>query len=115
MTGDIEESSTCLLLYARDPRPLSREDMIGTRRARATELTHERGGIAKAAMALVSSAPSPRNKATMSILRSKHLWMDHHEIRDTREKMAEIARRPQLPEEPRVAQVERPFDPEDIS
>lgn len=65
-------------------------------------------------MALESPTPSPRNDATMSILKNGNPHGDHHKIREGREKMPDIAKQPQAPENPRVAKVKGPLDPEDI-
>ena len=44
----------------------------GARRIRASKLAHERGGIIKAAGALISPPATPRNYRTLATLRSKH-------------------------------------------
>ena len=50
-------------------RPPPGEGTPEARRKRATKLAHERGGITKAAGALISPAPTPRNAATLELLR----------------------------------------------
>lgn len=56
---------------------------------------------------------SPRNDATLSILRDKYPFEDTHEIRDVLEKMADVVQRQPLGK-PCVLELERPFDPESI-
>lgn len=65
-------------------------------------------------MAVVFPAPYPRDQATLSILRKNDPFQDHQKIREAREKMAEITRQPQPPEEPRVVEMEKSLDPEDM-
>ncbi|CAN0053236.1 unnamed protein product, partial [Ectocarpus fasciculatus] len=50
------------------------------RQRRATRLAHERGGVTKAASALISPAPSPRNNVTLEHLRNLHPDEDPEDI-----------------------------------
>lgn len=65
-------------------------------------------------MAFLFRAPCPWNDATLSNLRTKHPFVDPHEIREALEKMAEIPWQPHPPEEIRITEVETSFDAEDI-
>ena len=113
-SGDIGGLLSWLIMFSRRPGCQAREDSVGARQARATRLAHERGGITKAAMTLVSPPPSPRNEETLSILRNKHPHEDIQEILKAGEQMSQLASRPAQPDDPRISEVERPFDPEDI-
>ena len=61
-----------LVVFARRSRQKAREDTPEARRTRATKLAHERGGITKAASALISPPGAPRDSRTLATLRSKH-------------------------------------------
>ena len=53
-------------------RQKAREDTPEARGIRASKLTHERGGITKAASALISPSAAPRDSRTLATLRRKH-------------------------------------------
>ena len=53
-------------------RQKAREDTPEARRIRASKLAHQRGGITKAASALVSPPAAPRDSRTLETLRGKH-------------------------------------------
>ena len=53
-------------------RKKAREDTPEARGIRASKLTHERGGITKAASALICPSAAPRDSRTLATLRSKH-------------------------------------------
>lgn len=91
LTGNIEHLPSWRLMYMRRPGPPCGEDIVGVRWKRAIRLAYERGGSAKAAMALVSLAPSPPNDTPLGVLRNKNLCKGPHEIREAREKAIEIA------------------------
>ena len=50
----------------------AREDTLEARRIRASKLAHERGGITKAASALISPPAAPRDSRTLAMIRSKY-------------------------------------------
>ena len=60
------------MVFARRSRQKAREDTPEARQIRASKLAHERGGITKAASALISPPAAPRDSRTLATLRSKH-------------------------------------------
>ena len=60
------------MVFAGRSRQKAREDTPEARRIRATKLAHQRGGITKAASALISPPAAPRDSRTLATLRSKH-------------------------------------------
>ena len=61
-----------LVVFAGRSRQKEREDTPEARRTRASKLAHQRGGITKAASALVSPPTAPRDSRTLESLRDKH-------------------------------------------
>ena len=61
-----------LVVFARRSRQKSREDTHEARRTRASKLAHDKGGITKAASALISPPGAPRDSRTLATLRNKH-------------------------------------------
>ena len=61
-----------LVMLAGRSRQKAREDTTEARRIRASKLAHQRGGITKAASALISSLAAPRDSRTLATLRGKH-------------------------------------------
>ena len=61
-----------LVVFAGRSRQKAREDPPEPRRTRASNLAHERGGITKAASALISPPAAPRDSRTLATLRGKH-------------------------------------------
>ena len=61
-----------LVVFAGRSRQKAREDTPEARRVRAIKLAHQRGGITKAASALVSPPAVPRDSRTLATLRGKH-------------------------------------------
>ena len=59
-------------MFAGRSRQKAREDTPEARRIRASKLAHQRGGITKAASALVSPPAAPRDSRTLATLRGKH-------------------------------------------
>ena len=60
-----------LVVFAGRNRQKAWEDTPEARRIRASKLAHERGGITKAARALISPSAVPRDSRTLATLRSK--------------------------------------------
>ena len=60
------------MVFARRSRQKAQEDTPEARRVRASNLAHERGGITKAASALISPPAEPRDGRPLATLRSKH-------------------------------------------
>ena len=60
------------MVFAGRSRQKAREDTPEARQIRAAKLAHERGGITKAASALISPPAAPRDSRTLATLRSKH-------------------------------------------
>ena len=60
------------MVFAGRSRQKAREDTPEARRIRASKLAHQRGGITKAASALVSPPAAPRDSRTLTTLRGKH-------------------------------------------
>ena len=60
------------MVFTERSRQKAREDTPEARRIRASKLPHERGGITKAASALIPSPAAPRDSRTLATLRSKH-------------------------------------------
>lgn len=100
-------------MYTRRPGRYPGEDSLEARRVRATRLAHERGGMAETAMALASPAPSPWNGTTLSILGKKHPFQDLRDIEAAAVKIGKTSQHHLALEEPRVTEVDRPFDPDD--
>ena len=62
-----------LVVFAERGRQKAREDTPGDRQVvRESKLAYERGGITKAAGALISPPAAPRDNRTLATLRSKH-------------------------------------------
>ena len=72
--------SDWLVVFAGRSRQKAREDTPEARQLRASKLAHERGGITKAASALVSPPAAPQDAQTLAILRSKHSSEDFARI-----------------------------------
>ena len=64
------------VVFAGRSRQEAREDTPEARRIRASKLTHERGGINKAASALISPPAAPRDSRALATLRGKHPTAD---------------------------------------
>ena len=60
------------MVFAGRNRQKLREDTPEARRIRASKLAHQRGGITKAANALISPPTAPRDSRTLATLRDKH-------------------------------------------
>ena len=69
--GELTGLVDCLVVFAGRSRQKAWEDTPEARRIRASRLPHERGGIAKAASALISPPGAPRDSRTRATLRSK--------------------------------------------
>ena len=65
-----------LMVFAGRSRQKVREDTPEARQIRASKLAHERGGITKAAGALISPPAAPRDNRTLTTLQSKNLIED---------------------------------------
>ena len=61
-----------LVVFAGRSQQKAQEDTPEARRTRASKLAHERGGITKAASALISPPAASRDSMTLVTLRSKH-------------------------------------------
>ena len=60
------------MVFAGRSRQKAREDTPEARRIRASKLEHQRGGITKAASALISPPAAPRDSRTLATPRGKH-------------------------------------------
>ena len=70
--GEVTGLIDGLVVFARRSRQDAREDTPEARRIRARKLGHQRGGITKAASALISPPAAPRDSRTLATLRGKH-------------------------------------------
>ena len=70
--GELTGLIDWLVMFAGRSRQKAREDTPEARRIRASKLAHQRGGITKAASALVSPPAAPRDSRTLATLRGKH-------------------------------------------
>ena len=70
--GELTGLIDWLVVFAGRTRQKAREDTPEARRIRASKLAHQRGGITKAASALVSPPAAPRDSKTLETLRGKH-------------------------------------------
>ena len=70
--GDITGLIDWLVMFAGRSRQKAREDKPEARQIQASKLAHQRGGITKAASALVSPPAAPRDSRTLATLRGKH-------------------------------------------
>ena len=70
--GELTGLIDWLVVFAGRSRHKAREDTPEARRIRASKLAHERGGIAKAASALISRPVAPQDSRTPATLLSKH-------------------------------------------
>ena len=70
--GELTGLIDWLVVFAGRSRQKAREDTPEARRIRASKLAHQRGGITKAASALVSPPAAPRDSRTLATLRGKH-------------------------------------------
>ena len=70
--GELTGLIDWLVVFAGRSRQKAREDTPEARRIRASKLAHQRGGITKAASALVSPPAAPRDSRTLETLRGKH-------------------------------------------
>ena len=61
-----------LVVFAGRSRQKAQEDTPEVRRIRASKLAHQRGGIPKAASALISPLAAPRDSRKLATLRGKH-------------------------------------------
>ncbi|CAB1107073.1 unnamed protein product [Ectocarpus sp. CCAP 1310/34] len=78
--GDLSEPIAWLMMYEKNRRLQYYADTEDNRQRRATRLAHESGGVTKAANALISPAPSPRNNDTLEHLRNLHPNEDPDDI-----------------------------------
>ena len=70
--GELTGLIDWLVVFADRSRQKAREDTPEARRIRASKLAHQRGGITKAASALISPPAAPRECRTLATLRGKH-------------------------------------------
>lgn len=69
-----------MVAFAGRSWPQLGEDAPEAHRRRVTKLLHECGVETKAASALISLAPAPRNATTLTLLRGKHPSKDRDVI-----------------------------------
>ena len=74
--GELTGLIDWLVVFAGRSRQKAREDTSEARRIRASKLAHQRGGITKAASALISPPAAPRDSRTLATLRGKHSTED---------------------------------------
>ena len=70
--GELTGLVDWLAIFAGRSRQKAREDTPEARQIQASKLAHVRGGITKAASALISPPEAPRDSRTLATLRSKH-------------------------------------------
>ena len=70
--GELTGLIDWLVVFAGRNRQKVREDTPVARRIRASKLAHQRGGITKAANALISPPTAPRDSRTLATLGDKH-------------------------------------------
>ena len=70
--GELTGLIDWLVVFASRSRQKAREDTPEARRIRASKLPRQRGGITKAASALISPPAAPRDSRTPATLRGKH-------------------------------------------
>ena len=70
--GELTGLIDWLVVFAGRSRQKAREVTLEARRIRARKLAHERGGITKAASALISPPAAPIDSRTLATLRSKY-------------------------------------------
>ena len=70
--GELTGLIDWLVVFAGRSRQKAREHTPEARRIRASTLAHQRGGITKAASALISPPAAPRDNRTLATLRGKH-------------------------------------------
>ena len=70
--GELTGLIDWLVVFAGRSRQKAREGTPKARRIRASKLAHERGGITKAASALICSPAAPRESRILATLRSRH-------------------------------------------
>ena len=69
--GELTGLIDWLVVFAGRSRQKARKDTPEARRIRASKLAHQRGGITKAASALISPPAAPRDSRTLATLRGK--------------------------------------------
>ena len=74
--GELTGLFDWLVVFAGRSRQKAREDTPEARRIRASKLAHQRGGITKAASALICPPAAPRDRRTLATLGWKHLTED---------------------------------------
>ena len=111
--GDLAGLIDWLVVFAGRSRQKEREDTPEARRVRASKLAHQRGGITKAASALISSPGAPRDSRTLATLRGKHPTEDPAAIATAKAQaerragitaVGEQERQPNVTSEPLAAQ-----------
>ena len=70
--GELTGVIDWLVVFAGRSRQKAREDTPEACGIRASKLAHQRGGITKAASALISPPAAPRDSRTLATLRGKH-------------------------------------------
>ena len=70
--GELTGLIDWLVVFAGRSQQKAREDTPEARRIRASKLAHQRGGITKAASALISPPAAPRDSRTLATLRGRH-------------------------------------------
>ena len=70
--GELTGLIDWLVVFAGKSRQKAREDTPEARRIRTSKLADQRGGITKAASALISPPAAPRDSRTLETLRGKH-------------------------------------------
>ena len=92
--GDIAGMVEWLISFARQAPPGTSQDDVATKRARAANLAHRRGGVTKAATLLTSTPAPPRSKETLAILRAKHPSEDATDIADAKAEATALLQNP---------------------
>ena len=70
--GELTGLIDWLVVFAGRSRQKAREGTPKARQIRVSKLVHERGGITKAASALICSPAAPRDSRTLATLKSRH-------------------------------------------
>ena len=112
--GNLTAMLSWLVSFAKQTMPSPSADDPATRRTRAGQLAHCRGGVSKAASLLTAQPAPPRNGKTLEILRSKHPFEFRDEVNSGRLE-AEAILSDGARSSSGIREVEDPFSTESVS
>ena len=111
--GDLGTMLAWLVSHAKQATRPPTQDDAATKRARAENLAHQRGGLSKAASLLLSPPSPPRNSETLELLRRKHPKESWEDIQKARKDATARLHQPP-PGVSRIQEVEEPFSTESV-